>query len=589
MSRKHSAGKRCLAIFLSFAIGLSLLMSLASCGPKEETTELVIGVTEKNRDAVAALADDFNGKNPAVTVKLRVYGSEAEKNYYLSHGADDCDMYTFEEAVAANSYRDILHPLDRYNSTKRYMVSVINCLRATDGNIYVLPADGIFYTQGYNTGVLAELGFSVPTTLSELKLLASRLKYTMAASETSSSASVGGRDSVLFALMSVAYPMFLNTVTGANALNGLATGTVDFLDAAYVSNWQNIFENLQVLYDEKFLSLDDLDKYPTYGIHRFNGETVVSIQGSAATVGGGQISPSLSVKYAPFVGEEGRDACFGSMPAFYLAASAQSAENSEKSAAMTLFLNYFATSDAQKLSRTTAGNMYISYLKSAAAELPAEYAELRKLASEGKMFVTDAFYYTFGECTDDMIAFLSHQINIDRMLYNIDQKLKEKRDSESFSIAQIRTPYLFEEGRVYTEDTALGTFFANAFTYADYVDGVLLPSSMLRCSLLEGTLTEGELAAIFEERELAFANVTAATFLTLYEKIGEKSHPLTARLTVKDGVVYDGAGQALGEGQRLVVILPASLAEDLGADAEIGSTFSSTTRLTEYFRHYYKE
>lgn len=588
MTKLHRVSRRCLAFFLSLVTVCSAFLTLCSCRKEEETvTRISVGITEQNRAAMEALTSDFQAKNSLIRIDLHVFATEAEKNYYLSHGADDCDMYTFEEAVSANLYREILRPLDRYNCTNRYMVSVINYLRATDGALYVLPADGFFYTQGYNADLMREKGFSTPTTLSEMKLLASRLKYSTTEEMSSSCATVGGWESVMFSLMSVAYPLFLNTVAGANALGGLATGTVDFLDSEYATQWRNVFENLQVLYDEKFFSLSDLDSTHADGIHRFNAGDVVAIQNAAVKNEEDRISSSLSVKYTPFVGEEARDACFGSMPAFYLSAAATSEADENKNAAVSAFLDYFATGDAQKLARSSDCNLYLSYLKTSAAELPAEYADLQRLVREGNMFVVDSFYYTFRDCTGDMVDFLSGKINVGLMMYNIDRKLKEKRDVAEAAVATIRESYPLDAEKAYREDTALGTFFVNAFTYADYVDGVLLPSSMLRTSLLKGTLTEGEISTVFDERELVFAELSAGEFLTLYRAVGETCHPLTAKLSVRDGALYDEKGQALPESRRLYVILPSALFADLGADADIGAAFSSTERLIDYFRNHY--
>lgn len=342
--------KQAVCLILAVVLVATLCGGLFACSEKEEPTVISIGTTEQTAAALTPLIERFNETNDVgARATLYIYRSEEIKNYYLSHGMDDCDIYTFDYAVSANRYSDRLASPGQSVYTNRYMVSIINSLRASDGHLYVMPSGGFYYTQSYNTDLLAQYGLEVPTTLGELKILASRLRTIALESGCSTSASLGGDDSVLFALMSVAYPLFLSTVRGAAALRGLADGSLSFTDPAYEEDWREIFVNLQVLYNDDFYTLDDLDRTTAEGLDRFNAGKAFAMQNSALV----DISAEMNVCYAPFVGDEGRDACFGSVPALYLAASGKvAAADAGEYAAVSAFFDLFSTVEGQALLHT---------------------------------------------------------------------------------------------------------------------------------------------------------------------------------------------------------------------------------------------
>lgn len=383
---------------------------------------LALGISADDEAALAALTKQFNAENEDVQVTLRVYATESEKNYYLSHNADDCDMYAFNYAFSANRYKDRLLSLDRNACTNRYLVSIVNGLRASDESLYVLPVDGYYYTQCFNVDMLTARGLELPFTFTDLKMLASRLKAYASGTDEPSSASVGGTDSVLFALMSVAYPQYLNTVRVATFLSRLADGGVSVLDEEYRTEWEDIFENLQMLYDENFYFLQDISQSLGKGLSRFNGGEAYALQNGSNVNAAKDISKDLNVKYTAFVGNEERDACFGSMPALYLSLSASLKDDGAKLSAAQRILDYFATAEGQNLlHRPDTGNEYISYLKRSSSNLPEIYADLQDKVNEGRLFVVDSFSQIFGSCIGDIASYLSNSINLDKLLVKIDE------------------------------------------------------------------------------------------------------------------------------------------------------------------------
>ncbi len=115
--------KRAGSLLLTVVLVAALCGGLFACSEKTAPTVISIGATEKIAAALAPLVEQFNGTNDAgARTTLHIYRTEEIKNYYLSHGKDDCDLYTFDYAVSANRYRDNLASLDRNVYANRYMV-----------------------------------------------------------------------------------------------------------------------------------------------------------------------------------------------------------------------------------------------------------------------------------------------------------------------------------------------------------------------------------------------------------------------------------------------------------------------------------
>ena len=584
------SGKRILLCALSLGMCLALLLpGLASCRRREpektEKTELVLATTGQYRTVMEEMVRRFNEQSDSITVKLRVYGSEQEKNYFLTHGSTEADVYTFQYALDANRNRQYLHALSRSSLVNRYLVSAVNNLRAQDDELYVLPADGGYYTMCYNTEMLAVRGYTIPETLTELLTLADRLGLQVYAGKSSSAASVGGDDSVLIALMSLAYPMYLNTVYGTDFLENFLLGKTSICEERNRIEWTEIFENLKILYDRKFFTLDDLDKDTAHGVSQFKEGQVTVIQNSPSVVIDRDFA-GMKTECAPFVGKEKRDACFGSMPTMYIGVSASTSGNAEKLAAAHSFLNYFATPECQAVIHELyeGGGEYISYLKSAETALPSAYTAIQKKANEGRLFLADMFKYAFGICVAEIADYLRGNLSTEELLNIIDAQIREGQNSETASITEIARNYEFDSEKVYTGESEIGRFFAFALNSGTYLDGALIPSSYIRGPLLKGSLTEKELDFIFPEKNLIFAELNAKDYLKIHQYIAENdSYPLSAGLYVSGGAVFRSGGNQVKETERLYVLIPAELAELLGSDAKIGKATTTKSELLAFF------
>ncbi len=574
------AKKTIFSLLIAVVIFLMQLTALAGCKKQPERVEISIGVSESKKSAVTALVNEFNALGGAKAV-LHVYKTEEEKNYYLSHDNDDCDVYVFDYAASANRYKERLAPLDRGGYTNRYMVSVINSLKSSDGHVYVIPADGFYYTQCYNLDLLGG-EVEVPETLSDFKIFISRLKNRLDGG-VASSASLGGTDSVLFSLMSVAYPLFLNTVRGAEALRKLADGTASILDPEYEDDWNEVFVNLQVLYSEKFYSVSDVDKTAKEGVLRFNDGNAFAIQNSGRVLDA-DISKDLNVKYTAFVGSEERDACFGSLPAFCLSASKDMEDDPEIYDAVSDFFDFFALTSSQKLMHETEDWQYISYLKGSAAELPPAYSELQSKMSEGRFFILDSFYNVFNLCVNEITSFLKGEYNLEKTMRRIDTRLEEEKHSVETSLTVIENTLAFDADVSLSQKTPLGEFLVDTLAKINFVDGVMMPSSALKCSLLKGTLSETELGYVFEDVAVVYAQLTADDILRIYDDIGATCYPLVNGLQIRDGKVYKSNGKLVSSGEKVYVLVPLVLYSGIRTTALAGTPVSSNQLLVEYFK-----
>lgn len=581
-------GKRILAVFLATVMCFSFLTVLGSCkkdgGGESAKTTLMLATTEQYRTVMEEMVRRFNEQSETAEIELRIYRSEQEKNYFLSHGAGEADIYTFEYALDANRNREYLYELSRNSVSNRYLVGVINNLRAQNGELYVLPADGGYYTMCYNTEMLAARGYEIPATLNDLLTLADRLGVQVQ-SNFSTAASVGGESSVLIALMSLAYPLYLNTVYGTDFLENFLLGKLSICEGRNKTAWTEIFEDLKILYNRKFYTLADMDQSSSFGVNRFRNKEVLVIQNSPEVIVDRDFA-GMPVKCTPFVGKEKRDACFGSMPTMYVSVARKTAENAAKLDAAREFLDYFATPAGQSVihSLFEGGGEYISYLKTAENTLPEAYAEVQQKANEGRLFLADMFKYAFSICVVDIADYLRGNMSTEELLSVIDARIREGQNSETAPIAEIDRNYEFDSEKVCTGETELGRYFVSALSGTAYLDGVMIPSSYLRGTLLKGTLTERELDFVFPEQSMIFAELTAADFLKIYRHIADTdSYPLTSGLFVRDGQLTRSGGKAVGESERLFVLIPAALKSLLGEDAEVGRETTTKTELLDYF------
>ena len=572
--------KRIVTLILAFTFVLTALSGCNGSNSDKNLISLTISTTTERTGIMTAMAEAFNEQNDGIKVSVRVYSSEDEKNYYLTHYEDESELITFDYAQEALYKSEYLLKLDRMNVINRYSVSIINYLRDSEGSAYVLPANGRYYTRVYNKDALATYGLSVPQTMAELLTFSARLKESTS-SDYYASATLGGNDSILFSLMSVAYPLFLNTVKGTMFLSGVVSGDLSFNDSEYKESWREVFEYLKLLYDNDFYSLSSVNKTAEEELEFFKSGNASAKQndGSADLK---ELFKTVNGETAPFVGKTARDACIGSSPLFYLSLTHNAGKSFKIQSAAKKFLSFFASSEGQSFVTDYFGNdEYVSYLKgeNVSSEV---YKPVENFKNTGMLFINDTFNYAFGYCVSDIYDFLNSKLSIDSLFTVMDEKIKDGHNSGFLKITEVTRTYAFSDD-VYKKSTELGEFFVSALAKSSYLDGTVIPSSYIKCSLLKGSLTESDLDAIFPEQKLLFAELTAGDFVRIYSGIAKDSYPLVYGLTVNNGKLYKKNGKEYSDSEMIYALIPADKKSLLSESASIGSEVSSKTLLFSYF------
>ena len=547
----------------------------------EKFVSLTIATTTEQANIITAMANAFNKETEGVKISVKIYSGENEKNYYLSHYEDDSELITFDYAQEAIYNSDCLQKLDRMSVTNRYLVSTINYLKDYDGSLYALPSNGRYYTRIYNADALERYGLTVPQTINELLTFSSRLKES-ASGVGYSSATLGGNASVLFALMSVAYPLFLNTVKGTAFLNGVINGKLSFNDEEFRDSWREVFEYFKLLYDNNFYSLDAVNKTPEEELEYFkSGKAAAKQNDGKASLS--SLFKTVNGECAPFVGKTARDACIGSAPLFYLSLTSNAGTSYEKQAAAKKFLSYFSSAKGQSFVNAYLKNdEYVSYLKGEDV-LSEVYRPVADRKRVGMLFINDSFNYAFGFCVSDLCDYLNSKTSLDSLLTIIDEKIKDGHNSESFVIAEVEKKYELTDS-AYEESSSIGEFFIQAIAKSSYLDCAVIPASYIKCSLLKGTLTENDLEAVFPSKPLCYAEIAAEDFLRLCVDIDENdSYPLVYGAKYANGKLYKKSGKEYLPTESVYVLIPSDKKTLLPETAVFGTEVSSKTILLSYF------
>ena len=134
--------KRIITLILVFALALTVFPGCSGSGKGKKAVSLTISTTKETAGVITAMAEAFNNKTDGVKVSVKVYSTEDEKNYFLTHYEDKSELITFDYAQEALYKSEYLLKLDRMNVINRYSVSIINYLRDSEGSAYVLPSNG---------------------------------------------------------------------------------------------------------------------------------------------------------------------------------------------------------------------------------------------------------------------------------------------------------------------------------------------------------------------------------------------------------------------------------------------------------------
>ena len=225
--------------FYSFILLIVITLFLSGCTTKidlDDFENLTISASEGQASELETIVAAFNDKYDGVyQIKLDISLNEDVKNYKLTHNDINADIIAFDSFNTANEFgSNYLIDLTLDDMVNKYQSSIISYIKDNDERLFCFPSLGRFYANFFNLNIINKYNFSIPTTLDELLILAKRSESKVKSSELKiTSSTIGGNDSVLFALMQIAFPEFLATTKGNYFLKEFKKGNANMSDSEY--------------------------------------------------------------------------------------------------------------------------------------------------------------------------------------------------------------------------------------------------------------------------------------------------------------------------------------------------------------------
>ena len=202
---------------------LIVIITLLSCTQKKDNDsiiDVVISVNETQKKHMSLLVEEYNSKYEGkYHISFDENETESIKNYRLFHHDLPADIIAFDNFNEANSLgNDYLMDLTVADSVDYFQSNIINYLKDNNERLYVFPSVGKIYSNIYNVDIMNSYSYSIPNTLSEQELFYKRAQSKLNSENTKTSSTIGSNESVLFALMQIAFPNFLSSTKGTHFL-----------------------------------------------------------------------------------------------------------------------------------------------------------------------------------------------------------------------------------------------------------------------------------------------------------------------------------------------------------------------------------
>lgn len=307
----------------SFILFLFITFFISGCTTATNSNDienLIISVSEGQASELEAIVTAFNDKyDGTYQIKFDISLNEDVKNYKLSHNDIYGDIIVFDSFNTANQFgSDYLIDLTLDDTVDKYQSSIISYIKDNDERLFCFPSLGRFYANFFNLDIINKYNFSVPSTLDELLTLAKRSELKVESSELMvTSSTIGGNDSILFALMQIAFPEFLATTKGNYFLKEFKKENANMGDSEYCEYFKSIFRKFHQLYYSSYYSLDDLNKTLLDGVNDYVSGKSMVLQTSIDYQYDNVIGLENSILY-PFAGNGKNQEWIASKPLFYL-------------------------------------------------------------------------------------------------------------------------------------------------------------------------------------------------------------------------------------------------------------------------------
>ena len=552
--------KKIIKILLSFTI----LFCLISCSNDEniENKELItISASEAQASMLEGIVSSFNQKyHDQYEAKLEIESSEEIKNYKFKHHAINSDIIAFDSFNTANQFNeDYLINLTLDDAVEKYQISIINYIKDNNDKLFCFPSLGRFYANCYNLDIMNKYSFNVPKTLDEKLILAKRSELKVNAKElTKTSATIGGDDSILFALMQIAFPEFLGTTTGNYFLKEFKKENVNMSDSKYQEYFKDIFRKFHQLYYASYYSLDDQARTKQDGINDFVEEKTILLQTSLDFQYDNIKSKLKNTAIYPFTGVGEGQEWIASKPLFYLAVN-KNIESKNYPCAKAFF-QYFNSKEGQDLmsnSNQQSSKCYISYVKDIYLELGDDYKNILKSVLDGRIFIVDNFFQIFGSNINALVSYLKNEITVDELIKIFDERSYLKSTNES--MLNVLGEFDYDDSFGYRE-TKISNYFSDIIRKFADTDCVLLNYDAIKANIYSDGFYRSELDVVLSSKRLVYKKTSIKQLKSIMNAyIQENKLPCISgiRITLEQNEIkiFDKTNKLLNDNDTIITLI----------------------------------
>lgn len=564
--------------FICFFI---IFLVLSACKHNDiDKTGLTLGVASENVFMLQGIVNAYNKENPDNFITIDPIKSEESKNYRLEHDALDDELLIFDNYSDANYYGEYLYDLKRLDVVNNYQISTINALKTTSDCLYVLPSIGKFYTNAINLDALKDYATDIPKNTDELLTLAYRVNNKVNESKyIRTSSSCGGTDSVLIALMQIAFPRLFANISGNHFLKEYINCNAKMMDENYYSYFVGIFNQLSYIYNLNLYSLDDVDKSSTMCLDEFNNGLTIMMQNSIDDPIDEYVL-NQNVAYFPYVAKDNNQEWLASKPLYYLAIN-KNIEANKLDKAID-FLKFFSASENQQYmkinkSKNNITDTYVSYIKNTYIEVNSKYQNVLNVVKSGRVFIVDIFQSIYRKNISTIIQFLKNEISLDNLLKQIDDYVYNIYTSNRKKI-NVSSDFNYFDENSNSLETRLGNFYIDGIRKEAGADAVIINYDSINENIYADGIYLDEIDSVFVNKKLYYVKIKVSD---LKKIIFKEKLPLISGIRINDGKIYSINKKELPDDYIIYALIDTDYLSD-NLDVTIGKEVLSNTLFSAY-------
>lgn len=511
-SQKKKAFSRAPGLF-SFAF---LLFSCASV--PEAKSKIVLACPPEVAKDMKVLLSSFSSAYPDLQVETKVYEDDVLA-YLLRHDALDADLIAFSDLLNVYRVGGKLYDFRNTDPLSRFNTYCSAFLSDETGAVNCLPSPGSVFSYVVNEDLLASKNLETPKTVYDLSTLAKNF----ASSNYSSFASSWEKERLpLDVFMQSCLPSYFASTQGNEAFNSFFFGTEPLASSPSLSSLLSFVNEFSKLYTHGFA---DSSLTAQAGEDAFlSGQAaLLSLPPRADLIDEFSArAPSFSWSVHPYLGSTATDSLIPATCDFYLCASKSSMADLELRPNLWKFLDFFSTSDGQLcLALKESGKVpfYVfSHLKNATFNLVDGYDALNKAFRSGRIYLVDKFVGAFSQCLTSLTKLSQEEVSSYGFVSSLDQEMSSIREKAK---TEYSCASLMGEG-------GLNSRYEVSQRVADLIradlkaDALALPSSFLKQEIVDETLLENDMKAVFDQTcSLLPAWVNGKEFIELLSSLSE--------------------------------------------------------------------